>query len=226
MATLQQPTLQRLIKETRIFLNQQEASNSFWSDEELTMYLNDAVAMYYQEVLERAEGQFDKQVDLDLVSGVDLVALPTDCYEIKCLYKSTGNSFTILSYRNNLTESYENSQTTSSSTYFPSYEFRANNIVLRPAPGFSETAGLRLEYTAFPDTMVWGGDVMTSGVAPVFKELIILYAVYKAKIKESLTIGSGSFAPVQQLLDSAYNRFKDSVGFRSKNPTFVLPFNP
>lgn len=226
MATLQNPTLSRLIIEVRNMLNQPSASNSFWTDAELTGYLNDAVAMYFHEVSERSEGQFEKVVDLDVVANTETIDLPTDFFEMKTLFRKTNGTYFILTYRNNLTENYTTEPTSNSSTWLPTYYFRDNQIVVHPQPDFNETAALRMEYTYLPDTMVYGGDTLSAGISPIFKELIVLYAVYKAKVKESLTIGNVTYTAVQQLLDATYIRFKDTVGLRSKNPTFVLPFNP
>lgn len=226
MATLQNPTLDRLIKEVRIMLNQPKNTNSFWADDELTSYLNDAVSMYYHEVSERSEGQFDKSTDLNIVSGTETVALPSDCFEVKAVYKKRSTGYDMLEYRNNLTDGYETNSTTGADGWYGSYYFRVNNLVLRPIPNFNETAGLKIEYISFPESMIWGGDTLTSAIAPTFKELIVLYAVYKAKVKESLTTGTVTYTAVESLLKSCYDRFKDSVGYRSKYPTYVLPFNP
>lgn len=226
MATLTQPSLDRLILEVRTMLGQLSAKNSFWTDQELTMYLNDSIRVYYQEVEERAEGQFDKVANLDIVSGVETVDLPDDCYEVKALYKVYSDRNEILEYANNLTFGYRTQTSDSSDSYNPSYYFRVNSLVLRPLPNFSETDGLLLEYTAFPETLIWGGDTLTESVSPTFKEMIVLYAVYKAKVRESLTTGNNTYVAVKMMLDECYIKFKDSVGYRSKFPQHIIQWNP
>lgn len=226
MAVLSSPTLNRLIKEVRIFLNQEDPTNSFWSDSELTVYLNDAVRTYFIEVNERAEGQFDKVTNLNIVSAVETIPLPTDCFEVRALYKKQDLVYKILRYNNNLTDGYELDGGTSSTAYEPYYYFRDNDIVLRPVPQFSETASLQLEYTAFPETMIWGGDTLMNSVSPVFKELLVMYAVYKARIKESSVNGTNTYAAVQQHLSDLYTNFKEAVGLRSKYPQKIKPFTP
>jgi hypothetical protein len=176
-------------------------------------------------VAERAEGQFDKAISLNLVANQETVDLPSDCFEVRALFKVYSDRNQILQYRNNLTDSYETLNNDGATSYEPFYYFRHNSIVLRPVPNFNETGGLFLEYTAFPETMIWGGDTLTSFVSPIFKEMIVLYAVYKAKTKESLTTGNNTYAPVKAMLDEAYLRFKDTVGYRSKFPQSIKPWD-
>lgn len=225
MATLSSPTLQRLIRDARLLLNQPRAENSRWSDTELGEYINDAVKLYFLHINEMAEGQFDKVIDLDLTANTETVNLPADCFSIKVLYRKQNTVFQPLAYRNNFIESYD-SQTASGNTYEPSYYLRGEKLVLRPIPGANETAGLKLEYTAFPETLVVGGDVLSSGISPIFKELVVLYSVYKAKVKDDLVNGSNTRLAAQQLLDAQFVTFKHAVTERSKYPTFIVPFNP
>lgn len=228
MSILTSPTLDDLIVDVRNMLNQQSANNSFWSDEEVTGYLNEGVRRYFQEVVLLYSGQFMVLADLNLVNGVETVAFPTGCFEIKALYKSidSGQRYEILTYDNNVTNGYQTQASQDSSSYLPSYFFRGNNFVLRPAPQFSETAGLRVEFVQFPDMMVNGGDALTNQVAPVFKDLIVMYAVYKAKLKESLVNGVNVHLPAQENVGNLYASFKDAIQQRTAYPKYIAPFNP
>jgi hypothetical protein len=226
MATLSSPTLQNMLHSVRNRLNQPNSANSFWSDEELTEYINDAIQVYFLELVQNNEGYFTIQTDLNIVTDTETVALPTDCFQVRALYKKVSNGYEILPYRNTFTESYSTQGGTSSDSFLPSYYFRANNIVLRPIPNFSETAGLRLEYTQFPDTLVNGGDTMTAQVAPVFKQVIQSYAVYQAKVKESLVNNVNVHAVAAAHLNDLVAQFRDVMPRRSKSPTAIIPFNP
>lgn len=227
MATLSQPTLDRLILEARIFLNQPDSTNSFWSDQELTIYANDAIRQYFLTLTKYAEGQFDPTpVQLNLVAGVETVAMPSDFFQVRAIYRVTNNGNQVMHYNNNLTEGYYSSTGAQGDAYVPSYYFRGNSIVLRPIPTANETAGLLLEYTAFPDTIITGQDAMTSGISPIFKELVVKYMCYQAKLKESSVMGGNTYAAVERHLADLYNIFKETVGGRSKYPQFTVPFNP
>lgn len=226
MATLSSPTLQQLLTNVRSLLNQPDRNNSFWSDDELTTYLNDAVATYYVEVVHNTEGQFTTVADLDITANQETVALPTDFFEARTVWKKVSNGYVALPYRNRVDEGYSTQSGTSGDNFFPSYYFRKQNLVLRPTPNFSETAGLKIEYVQFPDTMVFGGDSLTNQVAPIFKQLIEMYAVYKAKLKESLVNGTQLHKSAEENMAAIYKSFKDQIALRSHSQTYVKPFNP
>lgn len=226
MATLSSPTLQNLITSVRFRLKQRDPNNSTWTNAELTEYLNTAIEIYFQECIEANEGYFTTQTDLNIVANSETVALPVDCYQVKNLYKAVTNGYICLSYRNNTTEGYSTQGGTSSDAYLPEYYFQGTNILLHPIPNFSQTAGLRLEYIQLPTEFVWNGDSLTSQIAPIFKELLIDYAVYMAKWTESLVTGGQTYAPAQSQLDRTYTLFKNTIARRSKNATFVNSFAP
>lgn len=226
MATLSSPTLSNLVTSVRTVLKQQDPTNSFWKDDEIRMYLNEGIRQYFVEVVHTNEGLFTTRTDLNIVSGADLVALPTDCFEVKVLYKKVTNGYVALDYVNNLNQDYSSTTSSSSNTFFPSYYFQGNNIMLRPVPNFSETSGLRLEYIQFPETLVNGGDSLTSQISPIFKQVVEMYAVYKCKLSESLVNGVSVHEVAASNLAELYKSFKDAIALRSKNPTYVQPFNP
>ncbi len=174
-----------------------------------------------------AEGQFDKSTTLNIVSGSETIDLPSDCFTVKVLFKKQSNYFKPLAYRNNIIEPYDNTESiTNSNGYEPMFYLRMNKIVLRPTPGFNETAGLTLEYTAFPDQMLFGADAMTSGISPIFKELVVMYAVFKAKLKDDLNNGTNTRTAVESHLAGLYANFKHQVEERAKSPQFISNYDP
>lgn len=227
MGTLVSPTLGSLISNVRSMLGQPDPSNSRWSDADLVNYLNEGIRIYMVEVTFQNEGQFTAQVDLNIVANTDTIALPSDFFEARALYRTVTNGYKILPYQNNITQSYASTDSSVGDFYLPSYYFRDNNLVLRPVPNFSETNALRLEYIQFPDTLINGGDRLTSDVAPLFKQVIEMYAVKKAKIQESLTNGSDVGASLATShFNELYSQFKEVIRGRSKYPQFIEPFNP
>lgn len=228
MGLLSSPTSLELLEEIRSGLNQPDSTNSFWSDDDILRYINKGIRRFFMEAVVHMEGHFTTQEDLDLVSGVDAVDLPSDFFSIRALYKHLANnqSYAMLRYRNNLTEGYETLGSTNSDTYLPYYYIRSQQLILRPVPNLSETDGLRLEYIQFPETMVTGGDTLTAEVSPVFRDLIVAYATWQAKKKESLVTGVDVTAIAKDDLQDQYTVFKDIIVSRSANPTAVIPFNP
>lgn len=181
---------------------------------------------YFLHINEVAEGQFDKSTTLDITNGQDTIALPSDFFTIKVLFKKMDTQYRPLTYRNNMIEPYDNVlAVTNSEAYEPLYYLRGNNIILRPAPGFSETAGLLLEYTAFPDQLLFGGDAMSAGISPVFRSLVVMFAVYKAKLKDDMVSGGNTADKAMQHLSDLYKNFKHQVSERAKYPQYILPWD-
>ena len=90
--TLSSPTLQNLVTDTRVQLNQLDPNNSFWRDDELTGYLNDAIRRYFVECVHVNEGYFTIQTggvvpDLNIIANVETITLPSDCFEVKNVWK-------------------------------------------------------------------------------------------------------------------------------------------
>ncbi len=226
MATLASPSLQSLLRGVRLMLNQPNPLNSFWGDDELTSYINEAGRIYFAEVIaSHPEGQFDTNTTLAITAATRTVALPADCYRVKTLYRISGSERIPLNYRQNFNNSWTTSAA-SSAGYFPEYEFEGNNLVLRDTPNFTDATGLYLEYTAFPSTLVDGGDVQTARISPIFRQVIEMYAVYKAKVKESLVNGVVVHAVAKEHLNDLYVQFQAAISPRSLSPQYVQPFNP
>lgn len=226
MGTLSSPSLSTLRTNIRSLLNQPNAANSFWSDADLDNYINEAVRIYFGELARINEGQFATQTDLDIVANSELVSLPSDFFSMRAVYKKSDVTYIILPYRNNLTEGYSTDGGTNSTTFLPYYYFRGNSLVLRPVPQFSETAGLRIEYLQFPDTLLNGSDTLTAQISPIFSQVIEMYAVYKAKMKESLVSGVDTSALAKQNLGELHKQYMDVIQMRSKNPVAIIPFGP
>lgn len=226
MATLSQPTLTELLAEARIVLGQTDDTNSNWSNTELTQYVNEAIRRYYQIIVQNAEGQFNKVTTLNITANQETITLPSDFFEIFTLKKVDQNDRIILNYRPRTDESHRVDGGTSSTLYLPYYYLRGNDIVLRPVPQFSETGALELEYVSFPETMVNGGDAMTSGISAIFRDTVVTYVVWKAKLAESLR-GNGiqTYAPAERLLNDHVRALRDVVRERSYSPTAIKPFN-
>lgn len=231
MATLSSPTLGKLISNVRNMLGQPIEANSTWTDAELTEYINEGVRMYFAEVAKNMEGYFivstDPNNNLSYVSGTETVALPTDCFQVKAVYIQRSNGWEILEYFNNVTTGFlSNVGTGGTNTYSPSYYFQGNNLVLHPTPNANATGALRVDYIQLPDQMINGGDVLTNQVSPVFKQLVEMYAIVKAKMKQSMVSGTDLTVVPKANLAEIYANFKNTITPRSAYPQFTTPFNP
>lgn len=229
MAVLTSPTLQQLITSVRRRLGQPSPVNSQWTDDELAEYINNGITRYFGEVIQNAEGLFNKSTpaDLDIVAGQETVTLPSDFFELVRLYRKVGSEYLIMEYDNSFDQSYTTNGPTSTSSSLR-YSLRgAQTLVLRDVPQFSETGALRLEYVAFPETLVTGGDVMTSNVSPIFRDMIVAWAVYEAKVSESLRgQGVNTYGVAKQHFGELYQQFRDVIQNRSEYPRYIRPWSP
>lgn len=227
MAAVVAPTLERIIRDVRVRLNQPKQENSRWSDTELTEYINEALQQMFLTINEYSEGQFDKSTSLNIVNVTETVALPTDCFAIRGVWKVQGTINRRLEYRQNILEDFGNSSSTNGqANYEPYYYLRGNNLVLRPIPGFSETNGLLIEYTGYPNVLVFGGDTLDSGISPLFKQLLVAYAVTEAKRKDDLVTNGNSRTAAESHLADLWKNFKHQISERSKAPQFITAYEP
>lgn len=231
MSTLSSPTLGRLITNVRNLLGQPNAANSTWTDFEITEYINEAVRLYFAEVVKNFEGYFtvttDPSSNLTYTANTETVALPTDCFQVRAVYIQRPQGWSILEYHNDLTHGYwTGTGSGNPNTYQPYYFFQGNNLVLRPVPDSTGTAVLKLDYIQLPDQMVNGGDSLTNQVSPVFKQLLEMYAVYKAKMKQSMVSGTDLTVLPKANLAEIYGNFKNTIMPRSAYPVFTEPFCP
>lgn len=179
-------------------------------------------------IQEYTEGQFDKTTSLNVTNAVETVALPSDCFAIRGVWYKQGSINRRLEYRQNITEDFSNDASTNgAANYEPYYYLRGNYLVLRPIPGFTSTdTPVYVEYTAFPSALVYGSDSMDSGISPIFKQVLVAYAVTEAKRKDDLVTGGNTRQAAEAHLADLWNNFKHQVSERSKAPTYITPFEP
>lgn len=186
-------------------------------------------------VNEAGEGQFDKTTNLSITGGVDTIALPSDCFSVKAVFKVQGTIARRLEYHQNIVNDYDLSQSSQgSSSYEPYYYFRGNSLVLRPIPGATETTtqgvspsvGLIMEYTAYPSVLVYGSDTLDNGMSPLFKELIVSYIIAKAKFKDDLSGQGQGYALANSRMVDLFRQFRHQLMERSKAPQYINTFEP
>lgn len=229
MATLSSPTIDELLVDVRYMLGQPDSNNSTWSDEELAQYLNEGVRRYFVEVVTRMESAFVTTTTLNCTQATETISLPSDFFKVKNLFIKINDGYAILNYRNNLTHGFSTSGDTAGEWYRPSYQLRSSSLVLHPIPNYTSNSGsgsFLLEYVAFPNTLITGGDSLTANVSPVFKDLVETYAAYKAKLRESAVSGVDTYSGLLQNLNDLFTSFKEAITQMSANPTYVQAFNP
>jgi len=231
MSILTSPTLGKLICNVRNLLGQPNPQNSTWTDLELKEYINEGVRMYFAEVAKNYEGYFtvttDPSNNLVYTANVDTIALPSDCFQVRAVYIQRPQGWSLLEYKNDLTHGYwTNTGNGAPNVYQPYYYFQGNNIVLRPVPNQTAAGVIKLDYIQMPDQMINGGDTLSNQISPVFKQLIEMYAVMKAKMKQSMVTGTDMTVLPRANLAEIYANFKNTIMPRSAYPVYTEPFCP
>lgn len=222
---LSAPTLQDLIEAERDLLNQPDPNNSFWSDAELIRYNNESVRIHMAELADIDEGQGATTATLNITSGTEIIALPSDCFTIKACYRVLNQRNVIMTYSNAINASYPTGNSWSGEAYVPDYYFRGNNLVLRQAPSFTEAGGIFIEYYQYPASLLDSSDTLTAQIAAMFRQSVEMYAVYKAKLKESLANNIRVHDVAYENWKELFQQFKDLSAKRSRKSTSVQPFD-
>src|SRR4051812_33083602 len=102
MGTLSSPSAPELLASVRNMLGQPNATNSNWSDDELLTYLNEGVRRYFTEVVQNGNGEFNTTTELDITADTETVALPSDFFQVRALYRNLTNGKQVLPFQNNL----------------------------------------------------------------------------------------------------------------------------
>lgn len=220
-------TLAQLIARVRGKVNEDVAA--FWSDTVITDQLNEAYRYYTSFILEAYEGYFNttKSIDFD-ANANGLYALPTDCSnpnKIRLVSRkiASGTQIVPLKYF----ERYDNAVNLqiSSSTYnLPTYRFRGNNLVLEPAPDFSEVGALIVEYSRAlaPLSNSVGID---SEFPALGEDCIVIAATIKCKSIEEMVAGGGAdIDPFMKELLKTEQLLKEAVSVRTWARQYVEQF--
>lgn len=212
-------TLLQLRTTTRYYLDDNSATR--WSDTEVTEYLNQAYRHYYNRLVNMAyDSILATPVLLDTVAATPTVALPTDFYKCKILYK-------VLSDRKQPCVHKENFQGTVLTTlapsnfYVPTYSFQGMNLLLDPIPADSVTGALELHYWPVLTQMSSDSDTPVSGFSDQWQDLLPIYAAYQAKsLREEEDV-----ANIQNMLllrEKPFNEMLDAMTIARRR---VEPFN-
>lgn len=190
-----------------------EEAASFWSDDELDDYINQAYRYYLNKLLELSHPILLTSTNLSIVAGTSTIALPSDYIEARLVEHTYPNYTRPLQY----VERYDQVNGTSgnlSAGCEYTYCFMGNNLVLQPTPVSSEvgsaTAGIKLTYFYLPDDL--SDDADEPIFSALYHDLLVLNAVLQAKEKEEAVGNGGSdSAPFKRTLMELEEAFINSA---------------
>ena len=137
-------TLAQLV--TRVREKVDESTAAFWTDTVIENQLNESYRYYWAFILKLAEGYFVTSDNIDFDGNADgEYDLPSDFFKAKNVYRLLTNEKVPLRYYERFESSVSN--TLNNSIYnFPTYRFKGAQIKFEPAPDFSETDAVEVEY--------------------------------------------------------------------------------
>lgn len=163
---------------TRYYLDDNSAVR--WSNSEIDNYINQAYRNYYNKLVSKSySGLLATPALLNIVSGTQTVALPSDFYQAQILYRVLSDRKVPCFYK----DLYEATVLTNyvPTTFRPSYSFSGMNLLLDPVPSTSETGGLELHYWPTTTILVNDADEPVSGFLPQWHDLLPINAAWQAK---------------------------------------------
>lgn len=216
----------QLALRTRVRQQIDESSAIFWTDDTINNYLQEAYNFYWGFIIEAREGYFVKTSTISFdgrVSGA--YSLPSDFAKARLVSRIIANAYVPLKYF----ERYENTidKSASSSTYAqPCYRFQGANILFEPAPNFSETDSVLLEYsrTLSPLSSTTDVDTEMSNI-PLAEDCIVKRATIKCKEQEEMVSGGGSdTSPFIRDLLTTEQMLKENLSRRTVQREYVEQF--
>ena len=131
--------------QTKVSYYLDDSNNIRWPLAEVTNYINQAYRFYWNKLVNASyNGILATPATLDLVAGTSTVALPSDFYKAKNIYRVLDDKSVPLDYREGF-DDYIYSEY-SMGTYMPSVKIRGSNLVFNPPPQSSVTGGIMIEY--------------------------------------------------------------------------------
>ena len=214
---------------TRVRGKVDEATAAFWIDDVINDSLNEAYRYYYFFILEAYEGYFNTKTLIDFNANADgLYALPADCSnpnKIRLVSRSLngGQNLVPLKYFERY-DNQVNSQISQSTYNLPTFRFRGLNILLEPAPNFSEVGALVVEYSRkLPDLTDSVG--VDSEFPSLGEDCVVIAATIKCKGIEEMVAGGGADVdPFKQELLKTEQLLKESVSVRTQARQYVEQF--
>jgi len=170
----------------RRWLREQNASKSFWGDTFVDQQLNVSYRRRCAQCVMAYEGFFTNVGTRDVVSEQERYAWPPGferCSKME-IVRSDGRTVPIERWERHFNT--KHTATDSQDSYLPTYRAISGGFVLEPAPYYSVTDGIRMEYTGLLSELTVDGDSWHTDFPRSMDELVVLDAVIACLDSEGL----------------------------------------
>lgn len=209
---------------TRVREKVDEDTAAFWSDTVINNALNEAYRYYWAFIIELHEGYFAALSNISFDGNADgEYPLPSDFFRVKNIFRLLSNEKIPLRYQEQFSSSF--SKTLGNSTYnLPTYRFRGNKIKFEPAPDFSETNAVELEYIKTL-TDLSSTQSVDSEFPALAEDCVVARAVVKLKAIEEM-VGGGGVDSDPFVIDvvSSEQMLKEALEPRTQSRQYVEQF--
>lgn len=209
---------------TRVREKVDEDTAAFWSDTLINNQLNESYRYYWAFILKLHESYFNLIANISFdANSAGEYGLPSGSFKIRLISRVLANEKIPLRYH----ERYETAiaKTLGNATYnLPTYRFRGSKILFEPAPDYSETNAIEIEYTKTLTNLS-----ATQSIDSEFPELgedcVVLRAVLKCKGIEEMVTGEGADRdPFIQDLLTTEQMLKEVLEQRTVQRVYVEQF--
>jgi hypothetical protein len=134
----------------------QASTAGFISNDEIDRWGNEGLYKYVLMLMKANQGYFETTSLLDIVAAAEAIALPSNfsnepsLLSLVIVEKVLTNGRVPLNYRKRYNQVNPTTGDGSGETYFPTYDFRGNSLILEPTPVTSETDGIRIVFKGLP----------------------------------------------------------------------------
>jgi hypothetical protein len=209
----------------RRHLREPEAAKSFWTDVFVDDMINVAYRRRCTQLVMAFEGYFTNVATNDLVAEQERYPWPLGferCTKME-IVRSDGRTVPIERHERHFSAKGLPSATQDS--YTPNYRAISGGFVLEPAPNYSETDGIRLEYTGLPAELVANGDSWHVDFPRSLDELVMLDATIACLDSEGL-LETGATRTILRAKVDYENDWDTYIETRMISINRVTPFVP
>lgn len=212
-------TLLELRTATRYYLD--DTSNARWTDTEINYYINRAYQYYYNKLVNVGyKSLCVAPVLLNIVSGVDTIALPLDFYKARRVDRLIDTKIIPLQYKENFEDVMLTTGVTSSSLYTPSYSFQGQNLLLQPVPSFSQVNAIQVSYWPIMTKLSLDTDSPVAGFSAQWQDNIPIRAAFIAKSNRE----EEDVINISRDMKEADAPFEDALTEMTQSRTYTEPF--
>ena len=209
---------------TRVREKVDEDTAAFWSDTLINNQLNESYRFYWAFILKLFEGYFAKTDYISFnANTAGEYSLFSDFFKARLVERVQSSQTVPLRYYERFDSPV--SKNVSSSTYnLPTYRFRGNKIVFEPAPDFTETNAVIIEYIRTLTVLSASVDV-DSEFPALGEDCMVIRAVVKCKgIEEMIAGGGADIDPFIKDLLTTEQMLKEAIEQRTIARQFAEQF--